>query len=299
MKSNSSLKWTLAAGVFLALTLGHTAELRMATISRVTNQVDIITPNATPKQAAIGNSIQGNTGVKTGTSSLAELTFPDQTLARLGANTLFSFDAGTRSVELENGTILLQVPKGIGGAKIKTAPVTASITGTTILLEYTRGKHGIVKLIVIEGTVRLSLNGHLGESIVVKSGQEITFSDKSKKLPEVQDVDVSRLMKTSKLINMGPLGNEKQITDELAAQKLLKSKGVLVAINFIGDKHHDPTRMVNQIQNQVQNQRNVTGNPVTHPPSPMPTPARPMPTPPMRPPPTPPPTPPPRPTPGP
>jgi cyclopropane fatty-acyl-phospholipid synthase-like methyltransferase len=65
------------------------------------------------------------------------LLFRDQTLTRLGADTFFSFTQGTRDLTLERGTLLLQVPKGRGGARIRTAAVTASITGTTILLEHT------------------------------------------------------------------------------------------------------------------------------------------------------------------
>ncbi|MEO8205871.1 MAG: FecR family protein [Chthoniobacterales bacterium] len=264
----------LVALVVLAAAALHAAELQRATVTRVFNKVEIIPPNSNPAPASIGNTVQGNTGVKTGPQSRAELTFNDQTLARLGANTLFSFDSGTRSVELESGTILLQVPKGIGGAKIKTAPITASITGTTVLLEYSPDGKGTVKLIVLEGTVRLSLNGRHGESIIVRAGQEVSFSDKATRLPEPQDVDLSRIMKTSKLINEGPLGNKAEITNALAAQKILKEKGVLVTVRF--DPRRDPARLATQVQNQVQNQRNVIGNP---PPAPRPTPVPPPPTP--------------------
>ena len=53
--------------------------------------------------------------------------------------------------------MLLQVPKGIGGAKIRTAAVTASITGTTIMMEYHPKKS--IKVLVLEGSLRLSVNG--------------------------------------------------------------------------------------------------------------------------------------------
>ena len=72
--------------------------------------------------------------VRTGIESRAELTFTDQTLARLGANTIFSFDKGTRNLELGGGVMLLRVPKDAGGAQINTAAVTAAITGTTVML---------------------------------------------------------------------------------------------------------------------------------------------------------------------
>ena len=46
-----------------------------------------------------------------------ELMFDDNTLTRIGPETYFSFKAGTRDLTLQQGTLLLQVPKGLGGAK--------------------------------------------------------------------------------------------------------------------------------------------------------------------------------------
>ena len=65
--------------------------------------------------------------------------------------------------------MLLQVPKGIGGAKIRTAAVTASITGTTIMMEYHPKKS--IKVLVLEGSLRLSVNGRFGDSLLLLPGQ--------------------------------------------------------------------------------------------------------------------------------
>ena len=91
---------------------------------------------AAPRPAAVSDEVRNGTAVRTGVESRAELTFTDQTLARLGANTIFSFDKGTRNLELGGGAMLLRVPKDVGGAQINTAAVTAAITGTTVMLEY-------------------------------------------------------------------------------------------------------------------------------------------------------------------
>ena len=106
--------------------------------------------------------------------SRAELIFTDQTLARLGANTVFSFNEGTRNLELSGGAMLLQVPKNAGGAKINTATVTAAITGTTIMLEF--HPDAFIKFIVLEGTGRIFLNAHIGESVLLHAGQMLIVS---------------------------------------------------------------------------------------------------------------------------
>ena len=89
-----------------------------------------------PRPVALGDLIRHGTPVSTGTQSRSELTFADLTITRLGANTSFSFKQGTREMNLIDGAILFQVPKGSGGATIRTAGVTAAITGTTGIGEF-------------------------------------------------------------------------------------------------------------------------------------------------------------------
>src|ERR1041384_5268365 len=92
---------------------------------------------------------------------MSPLLFQDNTLTRIGAETFFSFKTGTRDLTLEKGSMLLQVPKGLGGAKIHTAAVTAAITGTTIMMEYIPRRY--IKVLVLEGSLRLSRNGLFGD----------------------------------------------------------------------------------------------------------------------------------------
>ncbi len=75
---------------------------------------------------------------------------------------------------LREGTMLLQVPKGLGGAKIRTAAVTAAITGTTIMLEHTPKKH--IKVLVLEGSLRLSVNGTFGDSLLLLPGKMVIMA---------------------------------------------------------------------------------------------------------------------------
>jgi len=212
----------LAAG--LALDAAGAAVLTRAEVSHIQNDVQIVTPDAAPRPAKVRDAIQGRTGVRTGAESRAELTFEDSTLARLGANTLFRFEQGTRDLELDRGTLLLQVPKGAGGAKIKTAAVTAAITGTTVMIEYTPssgGKPGYIKLIVLEGTLRAALNKRAGESILLKPGQMLILSPDANRLPEPVTIDLERLVATSPLIRdrFAQLAGDDLIRKEIGRQE--------------------------------------------------------------------------------
>src|SRR5215472_10475755 len=97
------------------------AELTEAQVTRIIREVQVLPERAAPRPATLQDIVRGGTAVRTGIESRTELTFPDQTLARLGANTLFSFNRGTRTLDLGGGAMLLHVPKGEGGAKILTA----------------------------------------------------------------------------------------------------------------------------------------------------------------------------------
>ena len=141
------------------------AQLKEATVTQIIREVQLLPPQTAPRPAVVNDSVRDGIAVRTGVDSRTELTFTDQTITRLGANTIFSFNEGTRNMELGGGAMLLYVPKGVGGAKITTAAVTAAISGTTILLEY--HPNAYIKIISLEGVARLYLRHRLGESVLI------------------------------------------------------------------------------------------------------------------------------------
>jgi ferric-dicitrate binding protein FerR (iron transport regulator) len=172
LSAAATLKLLALAIVFLGAPATLCAEpLREARVTQVIRDVKLLPGAAEPRPATVNDDVRDNTAVRTGQDSRSELTFPDQTLARLGANTIFSFQEGTRSMELGGGAMLLRVPKGAGGAQIRTAAVTAAITGTTVLMEHHKG--GQTKFIVLEGTARITLKGS-SESKEVEAGEMMT-----------------------------------------------------------------------------------------------------------------------------
>src|SRR5882724_7271304 len=68
-----------------------------ATISRIVNNVQLRPGQEAPRAAVLNDNMPDGTTVATGMDSRTELTFADQTSARLSANTTFSFDKGTRT----------------------------------------------------------------------------------------------------------------------------------------------------------------------------------------------------------
>ncbi len=270
------------------------ASLKEATVTQAYNVVKVVAPSREDRSAAAGDRITGDQGVRTGQASRAELEFIDRTLTRLGANTIFTFENGTREMQLEQGTMLLQVPKAAGGAKIRTAAITAAITGTTILLEYSPDfnpppgsskpkRKGHVKVIVLEGTLRLYLNKRMGESVLVKAGQMLITTPDAQQLPESVDVDISKLVDTSLLVNnrywqngassagsnANPQGGNLSmplIDREIARQRALVANGTLVETN-LGITGRGTIVMIqsNDPQSQINTRTTVAQSQVTAP----------------------------------
>src|SRR6202011_6070365 len=113
--------------------------------------------------------------------------------------TFFSFKTGTRYMTLEKGSMLLQVPNVLGVAKIHTAAVTAAVTGTTIMMEYIPNQY--IKVLVLEGSLRLSRNGTFGDSLLLRPGKMVIMRPAPKKIPDPIDVDLEQIVKTSTLVN--------------------------------------------------------------------------------------------------
>jgi hypothetical protein len=90
-------------------------------------------------------------------------------------------------MDLSHGGILFQIPKGVGGAKINTAAITAAITGTTGFVERVGDTF---KLVLLEGTVRVYFRDKIGESMLVNGGQMLIAPMKSHSMKDWSTVDV-------------------------------------------------------------------------------------------------------------
>src|SRR4051812_47700747 len=206
--------------------------LREARVTQVVKDVKILPAQAAPRPATTNDTVRGDTAVRTGLESRAELTFGDLTIARLGANTVFSFNPDSRTVELGDGAILLRVPKGSGGAKIHTAAVTAAITGTTVIVEY--HPKAYAKYLVLEGTMRVYLKGVLGESILLHAGEMIILDPNARRLPEAVHFDLERLLQTSLFIQgYRPLPSVPLLAQVQQEQLEQKASGELIDTNLV------------------------------------------------------------------
>src|SRR6266853_6893463 len=231
------IKFALAVVGFYSVFSTHQSiagPLTSAEVTKVINRVSVIDPAKGTHPAVLRDVIKDNLALQTGARSRSELLFQDNTLTRIGAETFFSFKTGTRDLTLEKGSMLLQVPKGLGGAKIHTAAVTAAITGTTIMMEYVPRRY--IKVLVLDGSLRLSRNGTFGHSLLLRPGKMVIMRPDAKKIPDPVDVDLEQIVKTSTLVNFpdeAPLPSMPLMQAAIDEQKKQLAKNDLVPTNLV------------------------------------------------------------------
>src|SRR5437773_10414429 len=208
----------------------NAASATEARITRVNGHVQLLRPMMAARRASVNDIVDEDTILRTGSSSRAELTFSDATVVRLAANTAFSFKNGTHDLNLTEGAVLIQSPKGSNGATIHAGAVASPIAGTTSMLEY---HPGVCKFLVLEGNGRLYRPGHLGDSVLVGPGQ-LVMGNPNAAVSDPVAFDTARFVKTSRfIVDLPPLRSEKLIVAESQKQQQAKSKKTLIDTNLV------------------------------------------------------------------
>src|SRR2546421_1824666 len=179
----------------------NAAELRAAHVTQIINDVKLLPGQAAARPAVVNDNVAVGTAVRTGVDSRTELTFSDLTITRLGANTVFSFNGQARQVDLGSGAVLVQVPRSGAEVKIRTAAVTAAITGGTALFEAHKGLP--TKLLMLEGIGRFYPTGHPEQAAIVHGGEMVMMTVDGK-ITRPTKFNAALVYKTSKVITSFP-----------------------------------------------------------------------------------------------
>lgn len=134
---------------------GAAVPFTRATVTRTQNKVSygqIAEGKGRTRPANQGDIVGPKNYVLTESESRAELQYDDGSVVRIGQNTVFSFEAESRTLDLKEGTFTFFVPRGQGAGTIKTTSLTAAITGTA-------GKVSPNTIAVLAGEVTLIPSG--------------------------------------------------------------------------------------------------------------------------------------------
>ena len=155
--SRASLPLSAIVLSFAGIGALSAAPFDQATITKTENKVsygEAKKGQSVTRPAVVADIIRPSNFLLTDVDSRAELRYEDGSIVRVGQNAVFTFDAASRTLSLEKGTLLFHIPKGSGGGTIKTPSLTAAITGTS-------GKVSENMIAIIEGSVRLRPSGRI------------------------------------------------------------------------------------------------------------------------------------------
>ncbi len=189
-------------------------DLQEAKVTQVIQDVKVVPSGAAARPAAVNETVRQGNAVQTGTQSRSELTFRDETITRLGEKTIYNIGGG-RTIELGSGQFLLYVPKKAGGAQIKMGPVTAAITGTTVLGHVYPS--GIVEFTVLEGSACMHLD-RVGQSVQVLAGQRVVYDPVYMRLEDPVYVDLQDQLSSPLVRDFRRLPSAGLIEEEIQGQ---------------------------------------------------------------------------------
>lgn len=210
-----------------------------AQITAVRNAVEKV-ENEKGRPAVVSDSVVEGDMVRTRSESLAELTFSDKTITRMGSNSQFSYTSQERLVKIEKGTVLMHTPPGNGGATITSGGVTGAISGTSFLLtanpamctkkpcqkqmrerpneldplkryycedhpDYPQAPStGGFAIVVLEGKNVTKVTGPNGMTVELQPGQMAVVGPAMDGPPRVFTVDLATIIRTCPLIQAFP-----------------------------------------------------------------------------------------------
>jgi FecR protein len=148
--------------------------------------------------AKVSEMIRENSKVTTAAASMAELTFGDSSITRIGANSVFSFQSKERLVKLDKGTALIHATPGNGGATVDCGGVTAAVSGSTFMASRSATGGAVFVLLESSGSLKVTTPG--GQTATILPGQAASTGIGPKSAIQVFDVDVKKVMETTPLV---------------------------------------------------------------------------------------------------
>ena len=262
------------------------ADLSQAVVRQKVNVVTLA-PNLTgeARPAAQGAVIRDENVVRTGTESRAELEFTDLTLARLGSNSIFSFDAKARAMNFTRGAVLFSKPTNSGAIQLRSGAVSGAITGSTGFISTvpiegigkagqtrSNGKGATTLVGMLEGKI------HGGSRWTDSAGREQTtpfqlgpgelLVARPDGAPRVAQFDIPRFVKTSPLVKgfKAPLPNAAAVDRAIAEYVSDERRGFIERINGMVSTQPRNIALVGQVLPldvvaQLNSQNNQNQNP--------------------------------------
>lgn len=237
---NWIVQFVLGPAVFFHLLPGlAVADLAEAELVTVVNQVKVGSGGG----AKPNEKITENTPLTTGASSFAEIKFQDSSILRLSPETRISFLSKDRTLKLEKGAFLVNVPPGKGGIQIEADGIRGEVTGTTLMAS--RDSEGNFGLVILETTGSAKVTSNTGQTATLAPGQ-IALVRKSDGSIRVFEINLDAVVQFSPLFvsfprPMAGLENVMSVADGQASEVKSEIK-FLLSYSDVGLTEQDPDK---------------------------------------------------------
>jgi hypothetical protein len=237
-----------------AVSTSYAVDFKQSKLTQVVNDVQIISAADQTKKSATVNDIFSMPDIlRTGAASRAELVADDQTVTRVGANTIFSFDPASRTIDLQQGSLLFHSPHGKGGGTIHTGSATASVLGSTVIVTSTL--NGGFKVLAIEDEAEIKFLNGLKQKL--EPGQMTFILPGGNQLAPIIVFRLDGLVGNSLLVNgfTHPLPSLPLIVNEVDKQTKLINSGKLTDTGLDAGNNAGPNSVevldANTVQSDV------------------------------------------------
>lgn len=241
----------LLAALLCACVPAFAVPLTESTFTEIVKEVNVVAATTkTAQPGAVNEIVKAPDLVRTGPESRAELTAQDQTITRVGANTVFSFEPNGRNLNLEKGNVLFHSPAGKGGGSIRSGGAAAAVLGTTLIVSST--DTGGFKVILLEGKGKVTLPN--GKSTTLKAGQLVFVLPGQTSFGPVLEINLGKLVGGSLLVNgfSHPLPSLSLIQAAIDNQNKQLQKGGLKDTGLPADSfNHGPGNGLDTIDNNT------------------------------------------------
>lgn len=243
------------------------ADLSQALVKEKYNIVTLAPNRASEaRPAAQGTVIQDQGVVRTGTDSRAGLEFSDLTVARLGSNAIFSFDAKARAMNATRGAVLFAKPTNSGTIQIQSGAVSGALTGSTGFISTVpikgigkagqtrsneKGTTTLVGMLEgkIHGGARWTDSGGREHTTPFKLGPGELLVARPDGPPRVAQFDIPRFLKSSPLIKgfNSPLPNAAALERAVAEYRADERSGFIDKTNVMVSTRPVNVALVGQV----------------------------------------------------
>lgn len=234
----SLLSLLLAAGVLIP-DVRAAVELSEAEFVSVMNQVNF-GEKETAKPSA---KIKEGTPVQSGANGFAEVKFTDSSVLRLAPETQFTFSSKERSINLDHGSVLMNVPHGNGGIQVEAGGIKGEVTGTTLMAS--RDREGNFGFVILETAGRAKVTSNTGQTANLVSGQ-IALVRKIDGSIRVYELNLDAAVQFSPLFTsfakpMSGVEKVMAVADTQASEVKSETK-FLLSYTDVGLKNEDPDK---------------------------------------------------------